>query len=170
MTSPRRPPRVRPRRLSDIDLQWEERVEALQFDALDRVRATAEKWAASLAAILALFGTVLVVKGREDINALKEEWQIAVGVLLLLGLLSAAYATWEAAQAAQGTPREIHRMTGSSLRTYELHRARAAAKQLRTSRLFTWAAVVCLVLAVGCTWFGEVDPAPPESEAAEARR
>lgn len=160
---PDRPhPVVRSRRLANSDLRWEDRADELEFEALDRVRSAAEKWAASLAAILALFGALLVVKGRDDISRLTAGFEIAVACLLLIGLGAAAHATWQAALAAQGTPEDLRWPTGPELRRWELERAREAKRQLRRSRQSTWLAVIALVLAVGLTWFGK-----SESQSAE---
>jgi hypothetical protein len=136
-------------------LRWEERAEELELRSLEFVRSAAEKWAASLAAILALFGTVLVVKGGDDISRLSSGYKVAVAVLLLLGFAAASYATWQAALAAQGTPEELQWPTGPNLRRWERDRALSAKRQLRRSRLVTWLAVIFLVFAVGLTWFGE---------------
>jgi lysylphosphatidylglycerol synthetase-like protein (DUF2156 family) len=158
----RPPPVARSRRLANSDLRWEDRADELELQALDQVRSAAEKWAASLAAILGLFGALLVVKSREDISRLTSGFEIAVACLLLIGFCAAAYATWQAALAAQGTPEDLRWPTGPGLRRWELERAREAKQQLRRSRQSIWLAVIALVLAIGLTWFGKSERASAE--------
>jgi hypothetical protein len=146
---------LRPRRVTPTDLRWAERADDLQFEALSLVRAAAEKWAASLLAILGLTGTVLVVKGREDLTELDLLYQVVVAVLLLLGVGAAAVATFLAARAAQGTPEEVKWPSGAKLRRWEHDQARKARRKLMWSRRVTLMAVAFIVLAVGVTWFGE---------------
>lgn len=146
---------LRPHRVTPTDLRWAERADNLQFEALGLVRAAAEKWAASLLAILGLTGTVLVVKGRDDLTELDFLYQVVVAVLLLLGVGAAAVATFLAARAAQGTPEEVTWPSGAKLRRWEHEQARSARRKLMWSRRVTLVAVAFIVLAVGVTWFGE---------------
>lgn len=165
MSGPRPPLRLTPKRLTASDLEWEIRAEQLQFEALGSVRSTAEKWAASVGAIFGIVGTVLVVKGRDDITDLKTGYQIAAGVLLLVAIVAAAWALFAAAAAAQGTPEEMGWTSGPRLRAYERRRAREARGQLKQSRIATVAGIVALLLAICVTWFGETKPKPKDSAA-----
>lgn len=150
-----------PASLAPDQVRWQKKADELQFTALDTVRGTAEKWAASLAAILGLFGTVLLVKGREDITKLADEYQVAVAMVLLMALAAAAGASAYAAFAAQGTPRDLRWPTGDKLRALERASAVLARERLKWSRILTFVAVGLLAAAVGLTWFGEAKP--PES-------
>lgn len=148
------------RRADPSDLAWEDRADQLEFQALTAVRSSAEKWGASLAAILGLFGTILLVKGRTDITQLMQGYQIAIATLLLLAILTAAVAVYEAALAAQGTPEKLHWPGGGALRQWELQRADNAKDQLKLSRVLTFFAVGFVLIAIGLTWFGKAEPSP----------
>jgi hypothetical protein len=150
---------VRWRRGALSDLKWEERSEQLEFEALTRVRAAAEKWAASLTAILGLFGTVLLVKGRDDISKLTVTFQVLVGLVLLAALVTAAVAAYLAALAAQGTPEEVRWPSGPALRQWEREQALLAKGRMKTSRRVTGITLALLVAAVALTWYG-----PPDDE------
>ncbi len=149
---------VRPRRADRSDLAWEDKADQLEFQALTTVRASAEKWGASLAAILGLFGTITLVKGRSDITQLTQGFQVAVAVLLLFAFLAAAVAVYQAAVAAQGSPRKVHWPGGGELRRWELKRAEEAKDQLKASRMLTFVAVVLVLAAIALTWFGKAKP------------
>ena len=159
------PFRVTPRRADPSELRWAKRLDDLELGALEKVRGTAEKWAASLVAILGLASTVLVVKGRDDITKLATGWQIAVAVLLGLTFLLGAIAIYLAALAAQGTPKKLDWPTPNKLRKWERDEALKAQTNLRRSRGLTIAVAACSVLAIGCTWFGESAPTDPPSPA-----
>lgn len=145
------------RRADQIDLDWEDKADQLELQALANVRVAAEKWAASLAAILGLFGTVMLVKGRDDITKLTRDYEIAIAVALLLAFLAAALAVYEAALAAQGTPETVSWPGGGELRHWERTKALGAKKQLKCSRVLTFFAVVFMLTAVGVTWFGKAE-------------
>jgi hypothetical protein len=139
-------------------VKWEQKSDELRFQTLDRVRSAAEKWAVSLGGVLALFGTVLVVKGRQDIALLVTEWQVAIGLLLLTALALAVAAALYAAYAAQGTPKDVVWPSGDKLRRYEHEQAKLAKRRLKCSRILTLGAVLVLAAAVGGTWFGTPKP------------
>lgn len=143
------------RRTSPSDLKWEEKADQLEFDALTRVRSAAEKWAASQAAIIGLLGTIMLVKGREDIGELTTLNQVVVALLLAGALLLALVAAYLTALAAQGTPEQVQWPSGPRLRAWEREQALQAKKRLKLSRILTVLTVACLVLAVAVTWFGD---------------
>jgi hypothetical protein len=138
------------------DAKWEERAEELSFDALPNVRATAEKWAGTIATVLAIFGIVTLVKGPQDVTkvegsfwlAANETWTI---VLLGIAVACAVLATLLAASAAYGQPADF-RFVGEEVRRLYREEARSAASKLRTSRRLAVAAVIFLAVAVGVTW------------------
>jgi hypothetical protein len=148
---------LRPRRATPSDVRWAQRADELEYNALSRVRSTAEKWTASLGAILGLGGTVLLVKGREDISTLETTYQVLVGVVLLAALGVALAATVVGGLAAQGTPRNVRWPSGTKLRRWEREQALSAIGRLRTSRVLAIVAVGLIVVAVGLTWFGEAE-------------
>ncbi|HSS41097.1 MAG TPA: hypothetical protein VLK37_00940 [Solirubrobacterales bacterium] len=137
-----------------IDLRWEKKAEELEFEALPTVRGAAEKWSATLTAILGLVSTVLVVKGAEDVTKLSSESKAIIGVLLALALVAAFYAAYQAAKAAQGTPANLAWPSGPGLRTWEREQAKSAKKKLLESRAATGAAVLLMATAIALAWFG----------------
>jgi len=137
---------------SALDARWEKRAEELEFEALAKVRGAAEKWAATLGALLGLVGTILLVKGPEEIAELPTTAQIVVGALLSLALIAAVGATVLAAFAAQGTPEDLKYPSGSKLREEERKWAKEAKGKLSRSRLATLCAVGFIALAVFAAW------------------
>jgi hypothetical protein len=135
-------------------LRWEKKAAELEFNALANVRGTAEKWAATLTAILGLAGTVLIARGAAEIDKLPDGTKIGIAILLAAALGAAAYATYRAALAAQGTPEVLKWPNGFKLRKWELDRAKKAKEHLHQSRQFTFVALTAIVLAVGLSWFG----------------
>lgn len=135
-------------------LRWEKKAADLEFNALSSVRGTAEKWAATLATLLSLVGTVLIVRGAEEIDKLPDGTKVRIGALLAIAVVAAALATFRAARAAQGTPKDLKWPNGFKLRKWELDWAQEAKDDLHRSRQFTFAAVAAMVLAVGLSWFG----------------
>jgi hypothetical protein len=152
-------PSLQARRVGPTEYRWAQRADALRFDELSRVRATAEKWAASLGAILGLNGTVLVIKGRDDISQLAGNLQLVVGILLAVALLCALSASFCAALAAQGTPRKVLLSGPLTLRDWEHRHAVRAVRQLRASRILSVAVVLLVATAIGFMWFGKGKPA-----------
>jgi hypothetical protein len=108
-----------------------------------------------------LFGTLLLVKGREDISELETGYQVAIGLALLAAAVAAVVATVQAAYAAQGTPQSVANLTGEGLSSWELDQARDAKNKLKCSRKACLVAVAFLVGAIALTWFGEAAEAEP---------
>jgi hypothetical protein len=152
---------LEPAHVEPHDLVWEERQEQLQLEALDRVRAVAEKWTASIGALFGLFGALLIVRGRTDIAQLSSDYELLVAIVLGLGILSAAVAVGFAAFAAQGTPSNVQWPGGPDLRTWTHTEAVKAKGRLFWSRVATAAAMLLVLGAIGLTWFGETDAAGP---------
>jgi hypothetical protein len=142
-------------------LRWEQKLEDEQFNALQTVRGVAEKWTASLGAIIGLASAVLIVKGREDIGELALGFQIVVAVLLLLAFVGALAATVLAAYAAQGTPTELKWPTAEKVRDAEHAAAMKAKGRLRKSRELALVVACLMAIAVAFTWFGETKDESP---------
>jgi hypothetical protein len=145
------------------DLRWEKRLRELEFESLAKVRTAAEKWGATLTAILGLTGSVLVVKGAEDVTKLSSGNKLLVALALLAAFVFALAAAVLAALAAQGTPKELHWPSGPALRSWERNEALKAKMQLRESRGATVIAVLCMVAAIGVAWFGEGAASSPST-------
>jgi hypothetical protein len=168
--------------LTPDQIRWDERHQALEFESLPNIRATAKQWAASIGAVTGVFGLVALIKGREDIGELGEWWARIVYVLILLALLAALGAIVSAALAAQGTPQElgspaskwrklwlkragVENMpetlppSGAGLRVYYNVEPRIALLQLRLSRQLAVAAALLTMAAIGITWLGPAEEA-----------
>ncbi len=154
MIHPPAPNVVGPASVGPSDLRWEKKAEELEFKALESVRSAAEKWSASLAAILGLTATVLVVKGRESVTELSSGAQLAVGLILAAAFVAAVTATMLAALAAQGTPKNLDWPSGSRLRQWERAAALKAKQRLRWSRVLTLLAVLLIAAGVALVWYG----------------
>ena len=137
------------------DLRWEERAADLAFNELPNIRAAAERWVATLGAVIGVFGVVLVVKGPADITKIENGvLYVLVGVLVAGAAVCALVAIVLGAYAAQGNPRNVERYTGEYIRARYREEVRTAAKQLRRSRRAAIAAVLLLACAIGVTWYG----------------
>lgn len=138
------------------DIQrWEKRLADLETEELSKVRAAAEKWAATLTALLGLAGTVLIVRGAEEISGLSDGTKIAIGVLLVIAFVAAVVATVLTAYAAQGTPKNLEWPTAASLREWEHKQAKTAKSRLFHSRWISLVAVLAIAIAVAVAWLGE---------------
>jgi hypothetical protein len=162
MATQQQPPfRVEWRPVAADDRRWEAKAEDLQYNTLGRVRGAAEKWAASLAAILGLAGTIFLVRGRQDFTQLATEGEILVAIALVVAVVTAAAAAYQAAMAAQDLPYDLSWPTGPGLRDWERSEAHRAKRRLRISRRLTFCSVILLVAALLITWFGKTDEKHP---------
>ncbi len=132
------------------DWRWEREAQDLRHTGLERVRAAAEKWAASTAALLGTFAAVSFVAGPgklSDVNS--AVLQRIVLICLVSAALMAAGATLSAGLAAQGNPRRVDSLDGPALRALTVERTKVAVSQLRTSRVL--AVLAALTLIVGAS-------------------
>lgn len=150
------PPRVVGARVATADdLKWDERAAELAFNELPNLRSAAERWVATLGAVIGVFGVVLVVKGPTDIAKIESDaLYVLTGVLVAGAAVCALAAIVLGAYAAQGIPRHVERYTGEYIRDRFQEEARGAARNLRRSRRAAIAAVVLLGGAIGVTWYG----------------
>ncbi|MER8031001.1 hypothetical protein ABTZ78_18815 [Streptomyces bauhiniae] len=122
---------------------------------LDRVRAQAENWRNGLAALLGLLTTVGIIKGPDTVQGLAGMAHVAVGLLLLGGLLFAAAGAFFAMRAAFGLPQR--RATEASLEEL-LSRQRLSTRQavtdLRRAIGAGFLALALVTSGVGLTWYG----------------
>lgn len=142
------------------ELEWSKRAAALHLDALKEIRAGAEKWAASIAAVTGAIGVVTLIKGRESLEELEHGYEVAVGVLVGAAVLLALRGIVLAALAAQGTPARIE-YTGSALRDFTANEAEEAGDLLRFSRVLVVVATLVAGVAVALVWFGPEESKPP---------
>lgn len=143
------------------DATWQRRAEELQFSALPAIRATAEKWAATVGSLTGIFAIAAIIKGPSDITAVRGSlkllafrlpWSAAAGILVGAALACASMAIVLASMAAQGTPRRF-RFTGTELRRLYPTETIRAACQLRASRILAITAIPLLGLAIGIVWY-----------------
>lgn len=153
--------------------------EQLSFDALAGIRTSAEKWAATVASILAIFSVVALIKGPEDITKVQDDLGVRGWLMpdrfefdisfehmavffVAVAIGFAILATTSAAVAAYGLPKDF-RFTGEKVRELYREEAKEAALQLWRARWSAVFAVVFLGLAVGITWLATPDKSEPGS-------
>lgn len=146
---------VGPAEVGEDTLRWEKKAAELEFEALSKVRGAAEKWAATLTALLGLIGTVAIIKGPEEVGDLGDDAKLAIGVLLAIAFLAALTASLLAAYAAQGTPKDLKWPNGPGLRKWEHDEAQQAKQQLFWSRFTTVAAVLLIAAAAAVAWLAD---------------
>jgi hypothetical protein len=143
--------------LDPDDLQWQREATERQHTALKDVRSTAEKWGASVTALLGIFGTVAFVKGPNEFSKLSEDeaWW-AFGLIVAAGVLAAAAIT-AAALSAQGSPVRTEQLDGWTLRSWNEEQLDVAIRNLRISRFTTVLAAAVLFAAMLVTWASAID-------------
>lgn len=142
-----------PRPADAEERMWQNRLEHDQLAALPNIRASAEKWAGTIASLTGVFGIAAFVKGRDDIYELTEGARNGVVGLVVLALIAAFVAIFFAALAAQGTPKKTFSGTPNYKDLYSSE-VDTAARQLRNSRIATIVATALLAGAIGFMWFG----------------
>jgi hypothetical protein len=141
---------------TEEDRLIQQRAEQQTVEALSIIRATAEKWAATIAAVFTALGFVTFIQGREQIRALGHVFEIVAGGAVLAAFSLAAIAIVLAALAAQGTPRETA-VTGPELRFIEQREALRARKRLTRSRASLGFALILVIVALGFLWYSPGD-------------
>jgi hypothetical protein len=140
--------------------EWAKRAADLRFNALDRLRGRAEKWAGSITAITGAVGAVSLIKGRESIVDLTRPYEIGVTVLLAIAFLLSLRAILLAALAAQGSPAWIDESAAAVLAFFEQETVEAA-EMISYSRVLATLAALVAAAAVGLTWLAPTADAPP---------
>jgi hypothetical protein len=136
--------------VTDDDWKWEAEAEDLQHKSLSNVRAIAEKWAGSIATLLGIVATVLLIQGPEKLEDLKVAEPILVVGLSLAAALAATMGLIAAIYAAQGVPRWTSNLDGYRLkaRTRELTQKSVVALNLSRAAI-----AVALVLLLTGTFY-----------------
>jgi hypothetical protein len=71
------------------------KAERLGVEELTNVRATGEKWTATISSITGIFGVVALIKGPEDITKLQGIWEaLVIGAILVAVALALAGSSW----------------------------------------------------------------------------
>jgi hypothetical protein len=125
---------------------------------LQNVRKAAESWRTGLVALLALIGTVSVVKGRESFTDLASPGPLLVGACLALALTAAAIGSYRTMRAAFGEPRQ--RETAGIL-YWDQQDATDAVSQLNAGKWDFFLALPALALAMALTWYAPESPPSP---------
>lgn len=144
------------------DVENEREAQLTASEPLSNVRAAATKWAETIGALTGLIGFGVVLKDPDDIADMLLLWKFFFGVFVLLAVIFAGRAIMLAALAGQGKPSDDFLFTGKRLKEKKLSEAKLAAEQLNYSRKSTVYALVCLILAVGITWFAPQETAEPK--------
>lgn len=134
--------------------RWAQRAQELRFTQLETARRQAEGWRTGLAGMTALFGAVLVVKGRDNVAGLTPafRWLVVLTLGAALGLL--VRATLLAVRACWGEPGEECLLSGEDLRAWTAREVIEITHAIRRAARLAVASVVALAFAVACTWLG----------------
>lgn len=139
---------------------WEKAAGEFYRGSLDRIRSIAEKWSATTASLLAVFGTVAVVGGPSQISDVPgQAARTAVVALIFVAGVALAAATICGAIAAQGTPHPTSPWGGEDYRAYVVAESAKARNLLTASRCAG-------ILAVGLVFAAGVVAAASASQAA----
>jgi hypothetical protein len=130
--------------------EWDKAASAAAIGQLAAVRATAEKWAGTVTALLGVFSSVALLKGTGALADIRWVWLrwILLVVIVAAGV-AAAGSIWFAALAAQGRgAQQFNNWNGDALRSMVIARTPQAIQDLSISRLLG-AIAAGLVFAVG---------------------
>ncbi|MCX4668823.1 hypothetical protein OG453_19450 [Streptomyces sp. NBC_01381] len=154
---------------SPQDLEAADRVRALQTTELERVREQASKWRDGLLGLAALFGTVVVFKGRDSLDGLAPwvEWSAAGALLaaLVAVIVSAFHAMiaafgWTSQPMPVGTSNGLHERL---LRDDRL-RAREAIRRIKIASVLMIAGITAMALATSLALFGPEEAKKDEKQ------
>jgi len=163
MNATRKPPKVidvvvgRPELLT-----WDAKARELQLEALPTLRASAERWAGSLTAILGAVSLAALLKGPEVFDGLVTGAADAGKVLFFGAAGLALLATALAAIAAQETSKKIaYPETGEALRMSVKAKVDTVRLELAASRWLAAAAVVAAFGSAAVLFWGETSESKP---------
>jgi hypothetical protein len=139
------------------DKKWNDEADAISHTALADVRRVAEKWGATVAALLGVFGVVVFAKGPDALTEIPGNDAYAVLALALLAVVFAAAATYCGALAAQGTPASLANLNGWTLKQLYSDRLPKAVRLLKASRALALAAALLILGAVAIGWLAALD-------------
>ena len=134
------------------DREWQERARRLTLNSLYDIRAVAGRWAATIGSLTGVLSVVALVAGPRTVDQLQVGWRIAAGAFVLVAIVAAAWATWAAADAAQGrvlTSLSTYARIREDFRSEETR----ARQRLSQAKALVVAAMAALVVAVGISWF-----------------
>jgi hypothetical protein len=141
--------------MTQEDRRWAEVAADLEFESLSTIRGLAEKWAASLTAGLGVVGLAALLESVDKFNKLgspeKTIAQVSFTVAIVLALLASGFAI----AAAQGTAKHAFIPGGAALREYSIEAVDNALRWLKFSRVLALIAVMAVLVAGYCLWFGD---------------
>jgi hypothetical protein len=131
--------------------RWSQRAQEIQFTQLDQMREHAEKWRNGMIALTALFATISIVKGTEQLNNLTH-----LGKLIVVWLFGSAFlllltGSLLAMRAAFGIPGTML-LSGENLEAWEQEETRKSSLSLSIGRIIFLIGVLCIAVAVAITW------------------
>lgn len=144
----------------DVDKARAELLQRWRAGELAGIRAAGEKWQAGLAALLGLVTTILVIKGRESTEQLATGFRVAVGLCLLMALLTAIVASLCALRAAHGLPRARAIADDATVLSWDRREAARASRALLIAIVGAVTTLLLLAGAVGLTWFAPAAARP----------
>jgi hypothetical protein len=137
----------------DTTERWSQRGEDLAFNELDTIRAAADKWSTTIAALTGASGILTALQGRDALSKLVGWLQVVTVVLLVVALIVAVWAIWKGALAAQGSPKRTFTDADSVRQAYEKAADDAASNLAWSRKAALWAtglfAVAVLLLGIG---------------------
>ena len=139
--------------------RWAQLAQDLRFHQLEAVRRQAESWRTGLTGLTALFGAVLVLKGRDNLADLPRPYPAVIVGLLLAALTFFVVATLSALRGASGTPGDECLLTGEDLEQWTRGETSAAQRAIRWARRLTLVGAAAMAVAVGLAWLAPARPA-----------
>jgi hypothetical protein len=134
------------------DRQWDKEAAAISHGELAAVRESAKNWAASIAALLTIGGTVGLVKGEEAFSKLTPGegnfafWLTLTAVVMTgLGIALATFA-------AQGTPSRYRHLDGWTLSKVSSEQSLKAMRFLLYSRILVVVATIAVLTTLAISW------------------
>ncbi len=138
-----------------IDLAWAKRVEQLQLDALPAIRASAERWAGALTALLGAVGLAALINGPGRFDGLEGSSELVGKTSFLLALVLSLIASGLAVSAAQVTSKRLLLPTLGAYRDAIEEAVSTAVTCIRISRWLALAAVLATLVAGLTLWLGD---------------
>ena len=139
-------------RVSSEDREWQARAQQLTLNSLYDIRAVAGRWAGTIGSLTGVLSLIALVAGPRTASQLQVGWRIAAGVLVLVAIVAAGWATWAAADAAQGKILTTL-STYARIRDDFRHEEERARRLLARAKTLVVIAMTALVVAVGVSWF-----------------
>ena len=131
---------------------WANKAQELRYHQLESARKQAESWRTGLTGLTALFGAVLIVKGRDNVAALPSPFPYLVVALLAAGLTALVAATLLALRAASGTPGDHCLLTGEDLEAWSRREVLSIQRSIVVGRRLMLCGITLIAVAIGLAW------------------